>query len=192
MSDNQICPWCNTEIVWDEEIGPEETCPHCSNELSRFRSVKLQVESSRKHRQKADAENAKLRGNNEHVHRHNPASGLDEEDSNAYDELAGLNDLLDEISLEDQELLDFEEKTRQYIEVQDEVPECPSCQEFMVFAGVQKVDSGQFNPFIPSGLEAPFISAPFTLKIHICPACFQVSASLSEEDQLKVMASLGQ
>jgi hypothetical protein len=36
---NQICPWCDAEIVWDEEIGPEEHCPHCLNELGNYRSV---------------------------------------------------------------------------------------------------------------------------------------------------------
>lgn len=36
-----VCPWCHTEIVWDEEFGPEETCPHCNNELSGYRTVTL-------------------------------------------------------------------------------------------------------------------------------------------------------
>jgi hypothetical protein len=38
---NQICPWCDAEIVWDEEIGPEEHCPHCLNELGNYRSVSV-------------------------------------------------------------------------------------------------------------------------------------------------------
>ncbi|WP_058303205.1 hypothetical protein [Gorillibacterium timonense] len=38
-NDTQICPWCQTEIVWDPEIGPEEVCPHCLNELGDYRSV---------------------------------------------------------------------------------------------------------------------------------------------------------
>jgi hypothetical protein len=36
-----ICPWCDAEIVWDEEIGPEEMCPHCFNDLGNYRSVSL-------------------------------------------------------------------------------------------------------------------------------------------------------
>lgn len=39
MALTQICPWCNTEIVWDEEIGPETECPHCYNELTDYRTV---------------------------------------------------------------------------------------------------------------------------------------------------------
>ncbi|MFH5185932.1 hypothetical protein ACHHV8_26640 [Paenibacillus sp. TAB 01] len=40
---DQLCPWCQTEIVWDPEIGPEDTCPHCFNELGQYRSIQLQV-----------------------------------------------------------------------------------------------------------------------------------------------------
>ncbi len=41
-----VCPWCQTEIVWDPEIGPEEECPHCFNELSDYRSIKLTVKQT--------------------------------------------------------------------------------------------------------------------------------------------------
>lgn len=43
MSDRQICPWCQTEIVWDEEIGPEETCPYCLNELGEYRTLQIEL-----------------------------------------------------------------------------------------------------------------------------------------------------
>ena len=42
-NDEQICPWCQTEIVWDPEIGPEEACPHCFNDLGDYRSINLTV-----------------------------------------------------------------------------------------------------------------------------------------------------
>jgi hypothetical protein len=38
---NTICPWCDAEIVWDEETGPEDSCPHCLNDLGDYRSVSL-------------------------------------------------------------------------------------------------------------------------------------------------------
>ncbi|MEF3306171.1 hypothetical protein [Paenibacillus sp. GYB003] len=48
MSDDNntaaVCPWCQTEIVWDEEIGPEETCPHCFNELNDYRSLHVRLD----------------------------------------------------------------------------------------------------------------------------------------------------
>jgi len=43
---SQICPWCQTEIVWDEEIGPETVCPHCYNELTDYRTVTVQRDAS--------------------------------------------------------------------------------------------------------------------------------------------------
>jgi len=42
--DSTVCPWCQTEIVWDEEIGPEEFCPNCFNELSDYRSLHVRLD----------------------------------------------------------------------------------------------------------------------------------------------------
>lgn len=39
-----ICPWCQMEIVWDEELGPEEACPHCFNELNDYRSLHVHLD----------------------------------------------------------------------------------------------------------------------------------------------------
>jgi hypothetical protein len=39
-----ICPWCDTEIVWDGEIGPEEHCPHCYSELGAYRSIQISLQ----------------------------------------------------------------------------------------------------------------------------------------------------
>jgi hypothetical protein len=39
-----MCPWCDTEIVWDPEIGPEDFCPHCFNELGKsYRSINVDL-----------------------------------------------------------------------------------------------------------------------------------------------------
>ena len=48
MSANEevVCPWCQTEIVWDPEIGPEDECPHCFNELNDYRSIDLKVKQT--------------------------------------------------------------------------------------------------------------------------------------------------
>lgn len=46
QSYDSLCPWCHTEIVWDPEIGPEETCPHCFNELGDYRSINITVKPS--------------------------------------------------------------------------------------------------------------------------------------------------
>jgi hypothetical protein len=44
--DEVVCPWCQTEIVWDPEIGPEDECPHCFNELKDYRSIQLTVKQT--------------------------------------------------------------------------------------------------------------------------------------------------
>lgn len=38
-----VCPWCQTEIVWDEELGPEEECPYCHNELKGYRTLNIDI-----------------------------------------------------------------------------------------------------------------------------------------------------
>jgi hypothetical protein len=43
-NEEQICPWCQSEIVWDPEIGPEAECPHCYNELSGYRTISLDIQ----------------------------------------------------------------------------------------------------------------------------------------------------
>lgn len=41
---SQICPWCQTEIVWDPEFGKEDYCPHCANELKDYRTMSIDLE----------------------------------------------------------------------------------------------------------------------------------------------------
>lgn len=43
-SRSRVCPWCDTELVFDEEFGPDETCPHCGNELGDYRTVRVHLE----------------------------------------------------------------------------------------------------------------------------------------------------
>lgn len=43
---SQICPWCQMEIVWDAELGPEQECPHCFNELKDYRTLTIGLEDT--------------------------------------------------------------------------------------------------------------------------------------------------
>lgn len=45
MSDIEICEFCQTEIVWDPEIGREEMCPHCLNMLRDYRKLDIPVDA---------------------------------------------------------------------------------------------------------------------------------------------------
>lgn len=46
MTTSAVCPWCQTEIVWDEELGPEEVCPYCENELGDYRTIDVELEQN--------------------------------------------------------------------------------------------------------------------------------------------------
>ncbi|GIP34378.1 hypothetical protein [Paenibacillus sp. J2TS4] len=46
INKSTLCPWCQSEIVWDPEIGPEDECPNCFNELNDYRSVTISVEDT--------------------------------------------------------------------------------------------------------------------------------------------------
>lgn len=38
------CTWCESEIIWDKEIGPEKYCPHCDNELEGYRTIEIDAD----------------------------------------------------------------------------------------------------------------------------------------------------
>ena len=44
MEEKTTCTWCESEIIWDPEIGPEKYCPHCDNELSGYRTIEVDAD----------------------------------------------------------------------------------------------------------------------------------------------------
>ncbi|WP_442601622.1 hypothetical protein [Paenibacillus sp. KN14-4R] len=154
-NENTFCPWCQTEIVWDPEIGPEEECPHCFNELSDYRSLKIAVSD----------------GDNE-VEDEEPASDVGKQLSN--------DDLWDdEPESEDA----YREMVNQCMDTQLEAPDCAACRELMLFAGTQNVKNKHFTPVVPQALGVPFLSGPFEYHVYVCPSCFRVEHLLSEQDR---------
>lgn len=172
---NQICPWCQTEIVWDEETGPEDSCPHCLNELGEYRSVQVKLETPDRGSETKAAQSV-------------------DDSSDEPGEIEGLfeaPDLLDTFEFDDDShgLAGFEEAVEPYIDEIDAL-ECVHCKEFMVFAGEQQIKAEQFAAFIPNGVKEPFLKAPYTMQVHVCAACFQISFRLSEEDRMSIMTRL--
>lgn len=51
-----VCPWCQSEIVWDEELGPEEHCPHCANELKGYRTLNIDLNDDEEYTEHSDEE----------------------------------------------------------------------------------------------------------------------------------------
>jgi hypothetical protein len=40
----QICPWCQTEIVWEEDEEEPAECPNCFNELGDYRTLMVDLD----------------------------------------------------------------------------------------------------------------------------------------------------
>jgi hypothetical protein len=157
-----ICPWCQTEIVWDPEIGPEEECPHCLNELGDYRSIDLKVKQTGQSLAFGDE---------------------DEEDdgSDAWEDFE-----------QPAELDSYGERVQRLTDVQEEAPECTSCHEFMLLAGNEVLAQATYIPHVSSVLQEAFLPAPFTLQVYVCPSCFKVEKYLSEPDRIAMVNRLKQ
>lgn len=177
MSESQICPSCDTEIVWDEEIGPEEICPHCLNLLGAYRTVNVELEAS---------------GEQETARPQTEVSFLDNQpDKRASKIQQSRTPLIQDENyvIKDQAKIRYEEAVERYLENQDEVPECVQCREFMLYAGDRTVHGSEFKPFIPNETEGPFLQTPFVLRMFVCPSCFHVSFTLSDDDRFRAANS---
>ncbi|KIL37871.1 hypothetical protein SD70_30160 [Gordoniibacillus kamchatkensis] len=168
---NTICPWCQTEIVWDPEIGPEEVCPHCFNELGSYRSIQVNLKTG--------------------ASRHEPDGEPDEDDEDVLDEdeWDGL-DVPDAEWVGGEDLDTYGEAVQACLEQQEEAPECVSCRELMLHAGDQEVAKEAFTPVVPLPLGKPFLHAPYKLQVYVCPSCFKVETRLGEADRLLMVEAL--
>lgn len=158
----QVCHWCQSEIVWDPEIGPEDTCPHCFNELGDYRSVSLDrlMDSD----EDEDAEEVSARGQRDDFY--------DEDEQGSKDP--------------------FEQAVQAIVDRQDEAPECSNCREFMLLAGEQEVSKNEFVAAVPAILGKPFMNPTFKVNVYVCPSCFKVDQLLSDDDRLKLVQRLRQ
>lgn len=144
----QICPWCQSEIVWDEEIGPEPNCPHCFNELGEYRSIGIPLKRN------------------------------------------GRGDIFEERS--DDEWDRYTDEVRELLDQQEEAPECPLCQEYMVLAGKQTVTEREFTPNVPSPGAVPFLKPPYRTDVFVCSHCFHLQYRLNEEDRMRIIRTLAE
>ncbi|MDR0268804.1 hypothetical protein [Paenibacillus sp.] len=184
--EHTVCPWCQTEIVWDEEIGPEETCPYCQNELKGYRSLNIQL---------GDEEDA---GDEEDWEDAEDAADADDEAGESFWAQEDMSHplppsirTLDKFE-ESHDLMNYEESVEKILDEQEEVPECPKCRDYMVLAGTQEVTEQGFIPAKFSSLKGPVIQPPFRLNMYICTGCFHVESNLTEEDRLRMVDHLSQ
>lgn len=168
-----VCPWCHTEIVWDEEIGPEDTCPHCDNELKGYRTVSIGPDD--------------LELEDEPEEEPEDDSGLwDDEDR---EHVVPVYRTLDEYR-EKYDLKRYEQRTSELLDQQTEAPECLQCHEYMLLSGVRAVEGSSFEPRLAEDGKLPVLEAPFMLNVYVCPSCFQVQHSLSETSRTAFVRNL--
>jgi hypothetical protein len=170
--EQQICQWCQMEIIWDPEIGPEEECPHCLNPLTGYRTLPINAAGNDdEDTDYADNENEADEVDITPVNLNQPL--VDEE-------IDDYEDLLEESKAKDA----YQEGVMQCLDTQLEVPECFRCQELMLLAGAQRVDPTVFVPEIPVSLGQSFLPKRFELQLYVCPSCFMTETMLSPEDRV--------
>lgn len=184
MEEKLVCTWCQSEIIWDPEIGPETECPHCFSELGDYRSIKLNVKPHVGRDLNVDLDDVDLDDTDlDDVDLDD--FDVDEEDEFIYsEELHALEDLNEFV---DQK---FKAKVTECLDAQEEAPECWHCQELMIFTGTYKADANRFVEEIPAALGVPFLTAPFSVKLYLCPSCYEIKTFLSSEDRLAITKTI--
>jgi len=171
MKEHDICPWCMTEIVWDEEIGPEKHCPHCENELGGYRTVQIGAESDG-----IDDSELEDRGGEAEDEWLDDDGSEGSEDARWLEQDGGFRQ-------SKRSWLAVENVLQEIIDQQEEAPECPSCREYMLETGTQTVEVAQFQPAIVPMTGQAVMEAPFRVVWYVCPACYQTSSLLSAADR---------
>ncbi|MCM3783315.1 hypothetical protein M3231_10045 [Neobacillus mesonae] len=199
-----VCPWCQTEIVWDEELGPEEECPYCHNPLVREERETVNNDTVKEEIRQDDTESkdAKMDGYRTlNVTLHDEEELQDVEEDQAIDTEEDYSNLwedetdtilpsvrvLDEYEDSGLNMAKYSETVQSILDHQEEVPECPNCREFMLHAGVQAVTREQFQP-AKSNIHS--LEAPFGINLFVCPACFTTTHSLASDDRLRMVKRL--
>ncbi|MGP0585275.1 hypothetical protein [Paenibacillus timonensis] len=185
-----ICPWCQTEIVWDEELGPEEECPHCQNELKGYRTVNISLGQDDEFE---DEENDHPFQDRKHHYDEDDeemdGDSLWEEEEEVH---LGAVRRIEAFTASGGDLLKYETGVEKLLDGQDEVPECPHCREYMVYAGKQKLTvlDGGFVAAIPAGGDRPLLSEDAEMNVYVCSACFHVSRFLNEASRIAMIRTI--
>ncbi|WP_422657984.1 hypothetical protein ACK8P5_19885 [Paenibacillus sp. EC2-1] len=176
-----ICPWCQTEIVWDEEIGPEENCPHCENELKGYRTLSVALDDADDEMEPQEELEDSFEDYDDEGILNKPFWGAEEGTVPAIRTIDKYGEAHD--------LMAYEEAVEQVLDHQDETPECFHCREYMMLAGTQRVNEEGFHPAVLP-ITGALLKPPFDMNVYICSGCFQVQYSLAEDDRLRLIEGL--
>ncbi|MFD0588458.1 hypothetical protein ACFQZE_10630 [Paenibacillus sp. GCM10027627] len=175
MEQSQVCQWCLSEIIWDEETGPESHCPHCDNELSGYRSMKIGIDKD------GDAQSRELDEEEEW-----------EEDSEGQEQDTSWMDESEGFRGGSRSMLAAEGVVQRILDQQLEVPECPACREYMIEAGVQTIGGEGFVPTVSPAIGISIVPSPFKLQWYVCPACHHTASFLSVSDREEMIERLAE
>ncbi|WP_458119604.1 hypothetical protein [Paenibacillus sp. Z6-24] len=191
--DTTVCPWCHSEIVWDPEFGPEESCPHCGNELNGYRTLNIDLDEGEEEEQQYEAAVRAAQQEQKPERESSIASRattlLDEAELFHQPNLSSLK-TIEKYGDENFNMVDYEENVERLLDKQEEIPQCPHCQEYMLLAGTQEHGASGFVPNQSAGKELAFLQAPFKVNMYVCPSCFHVHQSLGEEERLRMIDHL--
>lgn len=193
--DTTVCPWCHSEIVWDPEFGPEEHCPHCGNELQGYRTLNIELDEEDEQPSQYAAEEAyqqNVIGNEQAANTpigNRAATLLDEAELFQQPNLSSLK-TIEQYGDENFKMVDYEEKVEQLLDSQEEIPQCPHCQEYMLLAGSQEMGATGFKPNPAANGKLSFLTTPYTVNVYVCPSCFHVHQSLDEAGRLRMIDTL--
>lgn len=192
--DTTVCPWCHSEIVWDPEIGPEEFCPHCGNELNAYRTLSIELdEEEEEARDTIESDQEEVRVS-EQIRESTSFSNrattlLDEAELFQQPSLSSLK-TVEKYGDDDFDMVGYEESVEKLLDRQEEIPQCPHCQEYMLFAGTQEQGAAGFKPGASEASGLNFLQIPYKLNVYVCPGCFHVHQSLDEEARLHMIEKL--
>lgn len=156
------CPWCETDIIWDKEIGPEKYCPHCDNEISGYRTLELDSVFDEEDELEHD-----------HTHTHDDMDWDEDDDK-------GILRSTREIAANSviQNLLN-----EQY-----EMPECTNCREYMIEVGTQNIQ--HLEPKVQPQSGQPLVNESMRVIWYVCPSCHRTDSYLSLQDRKQLLDSL--
>ncbi|MHA0856630.1 hypothetical protein [Paenibacillus sp. CMAA1364] len=175
-----VCPWCQTEIVWDEEIGQEEECPHCQNELNAYRTLNIGLEDEEDEIEVQDDKSSHT-------------SSVEQTDNSLWEpDMMSVTPAFRTIDKYEgsHDLTQYEKNTQNVLDQQAEVPECPQCHEYMLLTGQQQITGNGWKATALPITKGKVLQPPFAIDMYVCTGCFHVQTTLSEEDRLRFVEEL--
>jgi hypothetical protein len=200
-----VCPWCQNEIRPEEDETPE-FCPICENELGDYRTMEITLDMDP---EEAEAEaggrpggaaGSKAAAGPAAEPKATAGAAADRAGAGTADGQrteagkSGERALPEDAELREiggEDMLLFRAAVDKWLETQREVPECPSCREYLIESGTLQIGPEGFRPYTPPKAGQPVLDASFEVTVYACPSCFSVHFVLSEKDRAAIIRKGG-